>query len=131
MTSKKTRRRCASPKRFSKRRDDPALRSDLAREMAQPRRNYSAQRRDLLWLSLLSRDPRRQGADRSGDRLSDPDLDFAIAESRCHRLDHSQFLRLPGRSARGDFSTGAAPWFGGAWRPPDFLADEREARDRP
>ena len=73
--------------------------------MEKSRRNNSAERGDLLWLSLLPWDPRRQGPDRFGDRFFDPDLDFTASESRCHWLDHPQLFRLSGRCSCRDFST--------------------------
>ncbi len=63
---------------FSKPRHDPANHSALDREMAQSFRDHSAQCRDLLRLPLLSRDARRQGADRTGDRFPDPDADLQL-----------------------------------------------------
>ena len=45
-------------------------------------------------------------------------------------MDHPEFLGLPRDRVGGDFSAGAATWPGCAWRTSNFLAHERETRNR-
>src|ERR1700730_8786429 len=124
MTSKKTRLLYASRKDCSKPLNDSANRSALDWKMEKSHRDHPAECGDLLRLSLLSRDARRQSPHRFGDRFLGPDADFTATESGCHWLDHPQLFRLPGRRPRRDFSTGTAARPRRAGRTPDFFPYE-------
>src|SRR6266516_6903592 len=98
--------------------------------MAQSDRNHSTERSDLLRLSLLSWDARRQGADRAGDRFFNSDSNFDAAQFNRDRLDRAKLLSLPRSRLGRHFPAGAAAWPRCARGPPDFLADKRETRNR-
>src|SRR2546430_5207422 len=78
--------------------------------MAQSDRNHSTERSDLLRLSLLSWDARRQGADRAGDRLLNTDSNFDAAQFSRDRLDRAKLLGLPRSRLGRHFPAGAAAW---------------------
>src|ERR1700682_4333905 len=105
MMLKKTRPLCAWQRNCLKPLNDSANHSALDWEMEKPHRDNPPERGDLLWLPLLSWDPRCQGPYRFSDRFFDPDPDFTAPESRCHWLDHPQLFRLSGRRSCRDFST--------------------------
>src|SRR5215472_780789 len=86
---------------------------------------------DLLWLSLFSRNPRRESIDRASDRFFDADLDLHAAQPGGDRLDRAKLLGFPGYCVGGDFSAGTATWFGCAWRTSDFFPDQRKTRNGP
>src|SRR5207247_4465240 len=98
--------------------------------MAQSDRNHSTERSDLLRLSLLSWDARRQGADRAGDRLLNTDSNFDAAQFSRDRLDRAKLLGLPRSGLGRHFPAGAAAWPRWARWPPDFLAGKPETSNR-
>src|SRR5207247_6100824 len=78
--------------------------------MAQSDRNHSIERSDLLRLSLLSWDARRQGADRAGDRLFNTHSNFDAAKFSRDRVDRAKLLGLPRSRLGRHFPAGAAAW---------------------
>src|SRR2546427_11340787 len=78
--------------------------------MAQSDRNHSTERSDLLRLSLLSWDARRQGADRAGDRLFNTHSNFDAAKFSRDRVDRAKLLGLPRSRLGRHFPAGAAAW---------------------
>src|SRR5690348_981375 len=111
--------RCELLKQFFRGRNDPSTYRSLAQRLAQPGGNASAVDSDLLRVSLLPRNPRRKSIDWVGHRFPDPDVDLHAAEPSRNRLDRAKFLGFPGYRICGDFSAGAAAWFGCAWRASD------------
>src|SRR6186713_2731264 len=110
-------------------RHDPATLSALAREMARSLRDPAPERGDLLRLPLFPRHARREGVDRTRDRLSDSDADLAVAQSDGDRVDHPQLLGLSRGGLSGDFPTGTAAWLGRTGGASDLLAHERKTRN--
>src|SRR5437868_14135546 len=98
--------------------------------MAQRLRDHFAERGDLLRVSLLSLDARREGVNRTSDWFFDADVDFAVAESGRDRLDRPKFLGFPRGRVGRNFSTGVAAWSGRAGRASDFFSNERKTGDR-
>src|SRR5437763_17013739 len=78
--------------------------------MARSDRNHSTERSDLLRLSLLSWDARRQGADRAGDRLFNTHSNFDAAKFSRDRVDRAKLLGLPRSRLGRHFPAGAAAW---------------------
>src|SRR5439155_19624906 len=98
--------------------------------MAQSDRNHSTERSDLLRLSLLSWDARRQGADRAGDRLLNTDSNFDAAQFSRDRVDRAKLLGLPRSRLGRHFPAGAAAWAPCASGGFGFFAGKGEKKNR-
>src|SRR5436190_15723353 len=98
--------------------------------MAQSDRNHSIERSDLLRLSLLSWDARRQGADRAGDRLFNTHSNFDAAKFSRDRVDRAKLLGLPRSRLGRHFPAGAAAWPRCPRGASDFFVFKREKRKR-
>src|SRR5436190_23489693 len=96
--------------------------------MAQSDRNHSIERSDLLRLSLLSWDARRQGADRAGDRLFNTHSNFDAAKFSRDRVDRAKLLGRPRSRLGRHFPAGAAAWPPCAPPASRFLAGKAETR---
>ena len=101
----------------------------MAQKLAQPGGNPSAVGSHLLRLPLFPRNAWGESLDGIGDCFSDADPDLNAAELGGDRMDHPEFLGLPGDRVGGNFSAGTATWPGCAGRTPNFLAHERETRN--
>src|SRR4029077_840212 len=98
--------------------------------MGQPGGNPSAVGGHLLRLPLFPRNARGESVNGIGDCFSYADPALHAAEFGGDRMDRPEILCFPRDRVGDDLSAGTAMWLGCAGRTSNFLAHERETRNR-